>query len=50
MGKFSDVSSTYFSSSDFRNLLFGDNPTGSMKDYYDEISYGIFSVDGTVSG
>ena len=50
MGKFSDVSSTYFSSSDFRNLLFGDNPTGSMKDYYDEVSYGIFSVDGTVSG
>ena len=50
MGKFSDVSSTYFDSNDFQTLLFGDNPAGSMSDYYNEISYGNFSVDGTVLG
>ena len=50
MGRFSDVSSTYFDSNDFQTLLFGANPAGSMSDYYDEISYGNFSVDGTVLG
>ncbi len=39
---FSDTSITY-TTSDFHNLLFG---TGnySMKDYYEEVSYGAFSV------
>ena len=31
LGKYSDVSSTYFSASDYETLLFGNNPTGSMK-------------------
>ncbi len=50
LGKYADVSSTYFNASDFDQLLFGNNPTGSMKDYYDEISYGNFVVDGTSGG
>ena len=50
LGKYSDVSTTYFNSSDFQNLLFDNNPTGSMKEYYNEISYGNFVVDGDVSG
>ena len=50
LAKYSDVSDTYFSANDFQNLLFEDNPMGTMKQYYDEISYGNFTVDGFSSG
>ena len=50
LGKYSDVSSTYFSASDFQNLLFDNNATGTMKEYYHEISYGNFLVDGATGG
>ena len=50
LAKYSDVNDTYFSANDFQNLLFDNNPTGSMKDYYDEISYGNFTVDGVSRG
>ena len=44
------MSSTYFNASDYETLLFGDNETGSMREYYHEISYGNFSVDGDAGG
>jgi len=50
LGKYSDASNTYFSASDYQNMLFGTNPTGSMKTYYNEISYGNFQVDGSAGG
>jgi len=50
LGKYADVSNTYFNATDFENLLFGTNPTGSMKEYYNEISYGNFQVDGSAGG
>ena len=50
LGKYSDVSSTYFSANDYETLLFGNNPTGSMKEYYHEISYGNFTVNGDAGG
>ncbi len=49
LGKYSG-STTYFNASNFDELLFGNNPTGSLIDYYDEISYGQFQMDGIVSG
>lgn len=44
-----------YSAADFQDLLFGDTPTivtgpGSMKNYYDEVSYGNFSVSGGPAG
>ena len=50
LGKYADASATYFNATDFDQLLFGDNPTGSMRDYYNEISYGNFQVDGSAGG
>ena len=50
LGKYADASNTYFSASDYQNMLFGTNPTGSMKTYYNEISYGNFQVDGSAGG
>ena len=50
LGKYSDVSSTYFSASDYENMLFDNNSTGTMREYYDEISYGNFSVNGDAGG
>lgn len=46
--EFSDRTHTY-STAQFEELLFGDHPAiatgpGSMKDYYNEVSYGAFSV------
>ncbi|MBM4056296.1 MAG: M6 family metalloprotease domain-containing protein [Planctomycetes bacterium] len=51
---YSDTTPTN-TSSEFEQLLFGNNPfiatgPGSMKDYYEEISYGIFSVSSGPSG
>ncbi len=45
---FSDTS-TIYTQTDFNNLLFG-NGNYSMKHYYDNVSYGKFSVTGTVYG
>ena len=50
LGKYSDVSNTYFSATDFDDLLFDDNVNGTMSEYYDEISYGSFQVDGNANG
>ena len=50
LGKYSDVSNTYFSASDFEDLLFDNNPNGTMSEYYNEISYGAFQVDGDANG
>ena len=50
LGKYADASNTYFSASDYQNMLFGTNPTGSMKTYYNEISYGNFQGDGSTGG
>ncbi|MEO0108035.1 MAG: M6 family metalloprotease domain-containing protein [candidate division WOR-3 bacterium] len=34
----------------FDSMLFGDWPTGSAKNYYDEVSYGRFALTGAVAG
>lgn len=47
LGRYSD-SQNYYTQEDFDNLLFGENSTGNMIDYYAEISYGQFEVQGTV--
>ena len=49
LGKYAG-STTYFNASNFDELLFGDNPSGSLIEYYNEISYGQFQMDGLVSG
>ena len=49
LGKYSDAT-TYFTASDFQNMLFDNNSTGSMKEYYTEISHGNFTVDGAAGG
>ncbi|MEO0050185.1 MAG: M6 family metalloprotease domain-containing protein [candidate division WOR-3 bacterium] len=45
---FADNQRTY-SQADFQNLLFGSN-TGSMRDYYEEVSYGNLTITGEVFG
>ncbi|MFC1555161.1 M6 family metalloprotease domain-containing protein, partial [candidate division KSB1 bacterium] len=47
LGEFTDVSGIK-TKTDFQNLLFDNNATGTMTEYYDEVSYGQFSVTGTV--
>ncbi len=49
VGSYSD-NANIFSAAQFQTQLFGANPTGSMTDYYNEISYGQFSITGTVYG
>ncbi len=50
LGEYSNSTGTY-PAEDFQALLFdGPNPTGTMTEYYEEISYGAFSLDGTVYG
>jgi len=51
---FNDTAATN-TAAEFEDLLFGDNPAiavgpGSMKDYYEEISYGNFTVSSGPSG
>jgi hypothetical protein len=47
--KFSNTSSDPFATADLQQELFdGPWPTGTMSDFYQEISYGQFSVTGTV--
>ena len=45
---FSNGTNTY-TNANFKSLLF-DNNTYSMKDYYEEVSYGAFTVSGNVAG
>lgn len=49
LGQFADSTGT-FSTQDFQNLLFDNNSTGTMTQYYNEISYGQFTITGTVYG
>ena len=50
LGKYSDQTQTYFTASDFNQLLFDNNPTGTMTEYFNEISYGMLEVDGFANG
>mgnify|MGYP000344730149 CR=1 FL=1 len=50
LGRYADVSNTYFSAIDYQNLLFDQNETGTMTEYYSEISYGNFLLDGETGG
>ena len=49
MGSYSD-NANIFSAATFQTQLFGANPSGSMSAYYSEISYGAFTLTGTVYG
>ncbi|HUV30291.1 MAG TPA: FG-GAP-like repeat-containing protein [Acidobacteriota bacterium] len=49
MGSYSN-NAHIFTAGQFWEQLFGFNPTGSMADYFDEVSYGEFNVTGTVYG
>ncbi len=49
LGQFTDLSGT-FGTQTFQDLLFDNNPTGTLTDYYQEVSYGQFNVTGTVFG
>jgi len=49
VGSFSD-NAHLFDSSVYQELLFGTNPTGSMADYYNEVSYGGLTLTGQVYG
>ena len=49
LGKYSGAT-TYFTAQDFQNILFDNNSAGSMSEYYQEISHGNFTVDGTAGG
>ena len=43
-------SSNSFSPTEFDDQIFNNNPTGSMVDYYDEVSYGQFQLSGQTYG
>ncbi|NHN58954.1 M6 family metalloprotease domain-containing protein [Halorussus rarus] len=50
-----DDTATTYSVTDFQRLLFGDDPAiasgpGSMKDYYQEVSYGQLNISGGSAG
>ncbi len=50
LGEYSNTTGTY-SSAEFQTMLFdGPFPTGTMKEYYEENSYGLFTLEGTVFG
>ena len=49
LGEYSDKVTT-FSAAEFQNLLFDNNPTGTVTEYFDEISYGQFALEGVVHG
>ena len=48
LGEYSN-STAIFPQADIQSLLFGTNPTGSMVDYFSEVSYGQFSLSGATS-
>ncbi len=47
LGRYSD-SENYYPVSDIQTILFGENPTGNMTDYFHENSYGSFTLTGDV--
>jgi M6 family metalloprotease-like protein len=49
LGQYSDSTGT-FTVQNFQNLLFDNNPTGTMTSYYNEVSYGQFNLTGKVYG
>jgi len=49
LGRYSD-SVNRFSRDAFQNQIFDNNPTGTMIDYYNEISYGQFQLSGGAFG
>lgn len=51
VGKFSDSGADQWPIGDLQTELFdGPWPSGTMREYYEEISYGNLMIDGTVSG
>ncbi len=48
LAKYSDTSADPFVPANLQQELFGSWPTGTMTDYYREVSYGAFTVTGTV--
>jgi len=50
LGQFTDANNSSFTTTDYQNSLFDNNPYGTMKEYYNEISYGNFILNGTVNG
>ena len=49
LAKYDDTGSDPVSTGDMQQMLFdGPWPTGTMTEYYDEISYGLLQLDGTV--
>ncbi len=50
LGGYSDGPFGFYSKFQFQDSLFNNNPSGAMSDYYAEVSYGQFSVTGTVYG
>ncbi len=50
-GKFANTPSDPYSPTQLQNQLFdGPNPTGTVTDYYDEVSYGYINLTGNVYG
>lgn len=49
LGSYSDYAGQ-ISLRDFQNLLFDNNPTGTMADYFDQVSYSQFHITGKVLG
>ena len=49
LGRYSDAANS-FSRSDFHNQIFANNPTGTMIDYYREVSNGQFELSGGTFG
>ncbi|MFC1554896.1 M6 family metalloprotease domain-containing protein, partial [candidate division KSB1 bacterium] len=49
LGTYSDTFAEY-SSSQIYNQLFGNNPDGTMTDYFEEVSYGQFKLFGDIYG
>jgi len=50
LGGYSNGPFGTYTKTQFQNLLFGSNPTGSMTDYYSEVSYGQLDISGTLYG
>ena len=49
VGDYSD-NAQIFTQNDFQQLLFGTNPTGSLTDYFDQVSYNQLHLTGTAYG
>ena len=49
LGQFSDSAGIY-TAQNFQDLLFDNNPTGTLTDYYNEVSYNQFNITGSTYG